>query len=55
MSERNRHERASGLHRDWRFWLGVALMLAAIGMYVASLDDEMAPPQELEAGAEASP
>jgi hypothetical protein len=51
MSERNRQ----GLHRDWRFWTGVLLMLAAIGMYVASLDDEMAPTQELEAGVEPSP
>jgi hypothetical protein len=31
------------LHKDWRTWLGVALMLAAIGMYVLTLDDSMVP------------
>ena len=25
-------------HHDWRFWLGVALMLAVIGIYVVSDD-----------------
>ena len=31
------------LHQDWRTWLVVALMLAAIGMYVLTLDDSMVP------------
>ena len=32
-----------GLHKDWRTWVVVAVMLAAIGMYVASLDDSVLP------------
>jgi hypothetical protein len=31
------------LHKDWRTWLIVALMLAAIGMYVLTLDDSIVP------------
>jgi hypothetical protein len=30
-----------GLHRDWRTWVVVAVMLVAIGTYVATLDDSM--------------
>ncbi len=29
----------SGLHRDWRTWLVLAIMLAAIGTYVLTLDE----------------
>lgn len=29
------------LHKDWRVWAGVLLMLAAIAIYVLSLDDSM--------------
>ena len=31
------------LHRDWRVWLALLLMLAAILMYVLSLDDSIIP------------
>ena len=31
------------LHKDWRAWLAVVLMLAAIVMYVLSLDDSIVP------------
>ena len=31
------------LHKDWRAWLALGLMLAAIGMYVFSLDDSVQP------------
>jgi hypothetical protein len=31
------------LHKDWRVWLAVALMLAAMAMYVLSLDESVAP------------
>ena len=31
------------LHKDWRVWLALLLMLAAILMYVLSLDDSMVP------------
>ena len=31
------------LHKDWRVWLGVVLMLGAMAMYVLSLDDSVVP------------
>ena len=33
-----------GLHKDWRTWVVVAVMLAAIGMYVFTLDDTSVDP-----------
>jgi hypothetical protein len=39
-----------GIHKDWRTWLVIGLMLAAIGTYVVTLDDSVqsgsAPPQQ---------
>ena len=42
------HHRHSGtgqprksLHKDWRMWAAVVLMLAAIVIYVLSLDDSL--------------
>jgi hypothetical protein len=32
-----------GLHKDWRAWLVIGLMLAAIGIYVFTLDDSAQP------------
>ncbi|MEW6660452.1 MAG: hypothetical protein AB1424_17540 [Thermodesulfobacteriota bacterium] len=32
-----------GLHKDWRVWLALGLMLAAMGMYVLTLDDAVQP------------
>lgn len=29
--------------RNWKFWIGIILMLAAITMYVLSLDDSVIP------------
>jgi len=29
------------LHKDWRMWVAVALMLAAIVIYVLTLDDSL--------------
>ena len=40
MSERRARR---DLHKDWRTWLVIAVMLGAIGMYVASLDDAVVP------------
>jgi len=31
------------LHKDWRAWLAIVLMLAGIIMYVLSLDDSIIP------------
>ena len=44
----NRHEARgpSGIwkpHKDWRAWVAVLLMLAAIAAYVLSLDDSVLP------------
>jgi hypothetical protein len=30
-----------GLHKNWRTWLVIGLMLAAIGVYVVTLDDSV--------------
>jgi hypothetical protein len=30
-------------HKDWRAWMAVILMVAAIAMYVMSLDDSIVP------------
>jgi len=32
-----------GLHKDWRAWLALGLMLAAMGIYVLTLDDSVQP------------
>jgi len=31
------------LHKDWRAWLALGLMLAAISIYVLTLDDSVQP------------
>ncbi len=31
------------LHKDWRVWLGVIIMLVAIMTYVLTLDDSIIP------------
>jgi hypothetical protein len=40
----------SGLHRDWRTWLVLAIMLAAIGTYVLTLDDAIQPGGAVQGG-----
>ncbi len=32
-----------GLHKDWRTWVVVLLMVGAMGVYVLTLDDSEAP------------
>ena len=39
----NTVEKGRQLHKDWRVWLGVVLMLGAMAMYVLSLDDSVVP------------
>jgi hypothetical protein len=41
MSERSARP---GLHKDWRTWVVVLVMLSAIGMYVFTLDDSTVDP-----------
>lgn len=31
------------LHRDWKTWVAVLLMLSAISLYVLTLDDSVEP------------
>jgi hypothetical protein len=35
--------RSGGWTRDWRMWTVVALMLAAMAVYILTLDNEVAP------------
>ena len=39
----HKHSNRRKLHQDWRVWLALLLMLAAILMYVLSLDDSIIP------------
>lgn len=39
----SRRSRARQLHKDWRTWLVIVVMLAAIGIYVLTLDDSIQP------------
>jgi hypothetical protein len=32
-----------GLHKDWRTWLVIGLMVAAMGIYILTLDDSTQP------------
>lgn len=32
-------QKKKALHKDWRTWIAVALMLGAVGIYVLTLDD----------------
>ena len=41
MSERSARR---AMHKDWRTWLVILVMLSAIGMYVFTLDDSTADP-----------
>jgi len=36
-------ERWRGLHKNWRTWVVIAVMLAAIGTYVLTLDESVQP------------
>ncbi len=46
MNQKHSHEHgkksSSKIHHDWRFW-AVILMLVAIGIYVLTLDESIAP------------
>jgi hypothetical protein len=39
----HKHSSRKKLHKDWRAWLAFLLMLAAIVIYVLTLDDSMVP------------
>jgi hypothetical protein len=44
-----------GIHKDWRTWLVIGLMLAAMGIYVLTLDDSIQPGGGAPVGVPASP
>ena len=49
--------KSRGLHKDWRAWLVVGLMLAAMLAYVLSMDESLVPgaPQGERMPADAAP
>jgi hypothetical protein len=50
------HHAPKKIHHQWWFWAAIVLMLAGMGMYVASLDEALQPGgqinQEMPADAE---
>ena len=47
-AEKHKHQHSEktgirNLHKDWRTWVAVGLMLAAIAIYVLTLDDSVVP------------
>lgn len=38
----------SGLHKDWRVWLVVGLMLAAMAIYLLTMDEALRPGGKLQ-------
>lgn len=37
------HNKRKGIHKDWRAWLLVALMLGAMAIYVFTMDESIRP------------
>lgn len=44
----NSNRRTRQLHKDWRTWVALILMLTAMGIYVLTLDDSVEPTGEAE-------
>lgn len=44
--EHHQAPQSRGLHKDWRLWVGVFLMLMAMGVYVLTMDESIQPPAE---------
>jgi hypothetical protein len=46
-TKKQKHSHPQGprrrLHKDWRMWAVIGLMLAAMGIYVLTLDDAIQP------------
>jgi hypothetical protein len=47
--------RKRGVHKDWRAWLVVILMLAAMWMYLRTMDESIQPDGQLKPGMPAAP
>lgn len=41
--QHHQHPNRKGLHKDWRAWTVVVLMLAAMAIYVLTLDESIGP------------
>lgn len=39
--------RKKGIHRDWRVWTAIALMLAAMAAYILSFDESLGPGDQI--------
>jgi hypothetical protein len=46
--EHHGHHGAGTWHKDWRTWVVVGLMLAAMAAYVLSMDEEIVPGEPLQ-------
>jgi hypothetical protein len=49
------HKSGGGLHKDWRMWTVVLLMVAAMAVYILSFDESLEPgePEQREVPAAA--
>jgi len=50
--DNNREQKNAGLrlHKDWRAWLVVLLMLAAMAVYLLSMDESIPQPEKAPRG-----
>ncbi len=48
------HAHRPGIHKDWKTWVAVIVMLGAIGIYVLTLDDSVEVMDETAAEASAA-
>ncbi len=39
----NQPPRKRPIHHDWRFWVAIVLMLGAMGVYIATMDEAIRP------------
>lgn len=44
--QHHQHSKRKGLHKDWRSWTVVVLMLAAMALYILTLDESQGPEGE---------
>jgi hypothetical protein len=41
--EHHHAHKRKGIHKDWRVWLAVLLMLAGMAMYLLTMDESLGP------------
>tara|TARA_Y100001934_G_C12357811_1_gene779028 strand:- start:407 stop:610 length:204 start_codon:yes stop_codon:yes gene_type:complete len=52
--QQHQHKKKGGVHKDWKTWVVIGLMLLSMLMYVIS-DDESYPPGDPDAGRQPVP